>query len=114
MRFEDLKVWQRARVFVRDIQSACRGMRGDFGLGDQMGRAAISVVSNIAEGCERGSDADFRRFLIIARGSCGEVRAQLHLALDGGHIGAERFEALRGEAAEIGAMLNAFIVRLKG
>ncbi|MBA2481789.1 MAG: four helix bundle protein [Planctomycetes bacterium] len=112
MRFEDLRVWQRARGFAGDVQKLGRGMRGDAGLGDQMRRAAISIVSNIAEGCERGSDADFRRFLIMARGSCSEVRAQLYIALDGGYVDVVRFSSLQSEAEQMSAMLNAFIVKL--
>ena len=112
MRFEDLQVWQRARGLAKEVTLMGLGVRDDAGLGDQIRRAAISIVSNIAEGCERQSDAEFRRFLIIARGSCGEVRAQLYLALDCGHVSEERFVRLHREASEIGAMLSALITRV--
>ncbi len=66
----------------------------------------------VSEGCERNSDAEFRRFLIIARGSCGEVRAQLYLAIDQGHLDEASFISLRRESSGISAMLSAFILRL--
>jgi four helix bundle protein len=82
-RFEDLVAWQRAMdlvVFVYEFSSTGKWSR-DFGFTDQLRRSAISVSSNIAEGFERNSRADFRRFLAIAKASCGELRSQVHLAM---------------------------------
>lgn len=84
-RFEDLVVWQRARELTREIYKLTIDWR-DFGLHDQIRRASVSVLSNIAEGFERGSNVELIQFLYIARGSCGEVRAQLVVALDAGYV----------------------------
>lgn len=86
-RFEDLEVWQAAKALTNlvydltDQQTFAR----DYGLKDQICRAAVSVMSNIAEGFERGSDTEFRNFLVIAKGSAGEVRSQLYVARDRGY-----------------------------
>jgi len=80
--FEDLEVWKEARRLTNEIYGATRndGFSKDFGLRDQIQRAAVSIMSNIAEGFERGGNQEFIQFLYIAKGSCGEVRAQLHVA----------------------------------
>lgn len=78
--FEDLEIWRAARVLVIDVYAIKFGR--DYGLADQIRRASVSVMSNIAEGFERDSKLEFIRFLYIAKGSCGEVRSQLYLALD--------------------------------
>jgi len=77
--FEDLIVWQQAIDLAASIYGALEKSR-DFSFRDQLQRAAVSISSNIAEGYERGSNADFIRFLYYAKGSCGEVRSQLVLA----------------------------------
>ena len=84
-RFEDLFVWQRARELVRLVYQATNGWK-DYGLKDQIRRAAVSVMSNIAEGFERGTKDEFLYFLYVARGSCGEVRAQSYVAIDQGFV----------------------------
>lgn len=80
-RFEDLPIWKDARALSRAIYEISRSFK-DFSLRDQMRRAAVSVVSNIAEGFERGSNKEFLQFLYVAKGSVGELRAQLYVALD--------------------------------
>lgn len=78
---ENLYIWQEARVFVNDIyrmMSTCK----DWGFKDQIQRAAVSIMNNIAEGTESGSDAKFVNFLNIAKGSCSEVRSMLYLCED--------------------------------
>ena len=87
-RFEDLDVWQVARELVRDVYALTRrdSLRRDPGFADQVRRAAVSTMNNIAEGFERGSDKEFIRFLFIARGSVGEVRSLLYVALDQSYI----------------------------
>jgi four helix bundle protein len=76
-RFEDIEAWQQARELTRAIYAVSNEGRfsRDFGLRDQIRRAAVSVMSNIAEGFERHGDTEFRRFLAIAKGSAGEVKA---------------------------------------
>ncbi len=93
-RFEDLLAWQHARNLASAVYEITRSeaMRRDFGLCDQMRRAAVSVMSNIAEGYERGTTREYYRFLAIAKGSCAEVRSQLYLALDLGYIDLPTFE----------------------
>lgn len=95
--FEDLQVWQHARRLAGDIYrvSDQGAFRRDFGLKDQIRRAAVSVPSNIAEGHQRKYRRDFARFLTIALGSLGEVRTQLYIASDLGYLsGPERDELL--------------------
>lgn len=81
--FEELHVYQRARDLANAVYAITRTgpFARDFGLADQIRRAAVSVMPNIAEGFERGTSTEFIQFLYIAKGSCGEVRAQLQLAL---------------------------------
>ena len=78
-KFEDIESWKKARRLTKEIYqtTATGGFVRDFGLKDQIRRASVSVLSNIAEGFERGGDKEFLQFLAIAKGSCGEVRAQL-------------------------------------
>jgi len=101
-RFEDLIAWQKARALTREIYAvtAVGEFSQDYGLKDQICRAAVSVVSNLAEGFDRGSRADFHRFIVIAKGSCAEVRAQLYVALDAGYIDSEKFTTLYDMATE--------------
>jgi len=83
--FEDLTIWQDARQLLKEIYSIfmIKGLaQRDYGFRDQLQRAALSVMNNIAEGFERSSKADFARFLDIAKGSCGEVRSMLYVASD--------------------------------
>src|SRR5262249_11049038 len=78
----------------------------DFGLRDQIRRAAVSVLSNIAEGHERARASEFYRFLSIAEGSCAELRARLHVALDAGYLQGDSFEGLPGQTEEVGRILG--------
>ena len=110
-RFENLQVWQRARAMRIEVRELCRGIRCAE-LRDQMARAAMSMMANIAEGSERGSRADFRRFLVMARGSCGELRNHLIIAHDDGCLDRERFARLHDESCQIGKMLSALIATL--
>ena len=92
-RFEDLEAWQIARELTNKIYSISRkeSIRRDYGFVDQIRRAAISIMNNIAEGFERGSNKDFVRFLFIARGSAGEVRSMLYVGLDQGYLADDTF-----------------------
>ena len=93
-KFEDLKIWQDARVLVGAVYSIMKENR-DFGFRDQIQRASVSVMNNIAEGFERNSDAEFKRFLDIAKASAGEVRSMLYLAEDLNYISQEKARELR-------------------
>ncbi|MFN2493217.1 MAG: four helix bundle protein [Pyrinomonadaceae bacterium] len=110
-RFEDLEGWKLARTLTRLIYevSGTGDFVRDFALRDQIRRAAISIVSNIAEGFERDGDKEFLQFLSMAKGSCGEVRAQLYLALDRAYITQEQFTQLVGKAIEVSRILSRLI-----
>ena len=114
-RFEELEIWMRARMLAKDIYAlvAKSGMSKDFGLRDQIQRAAVSVSSNIAEGFERNSNKEFVNFLFIAKGSCGEVRSQLHIAFDVGYISETQLNTAVGTCVEVSKMLSAFIRSLR-
>jgi len=110
--FRDLKVWQRAKGLAVDVYAAVKrspNLAKDFGLRDQMQRAAVSVCSNIAEGDERDTDKDAVRFFYIAKGSVAELITQLEIAKDARLIEHSGTDALIKEAEEIGAMLGALI-----
>jgi len=110
-RFEDVEAWQKARDLTRQIYAVSNdgAFSRDFGLRDQIRRAAVSIMSNIAEGFERGGDVEFRRFLAIAKGSAGEVKAQLYVALDAGLIDQTQFGSLHKKATEIGNLIGGFM-----
>jgi len=107
-RFEDLIAWQKARTLTCAIYEVTRrgAFAQDYGLAGQIQRAAVSVMSNIAEGFERGSQKDFQRFLLIAKASCGEVRSQLYVALDIGYISQEEFDRLFRLASETSRVIT--------
>jgi four helix bundle protein len=109
--FEDLAVWQEARQLVDAIYATSRqrAFSQDFGLRDQIRRAAISTMSNITEGFERGSRKEFVHFLNIAKGSNGEVRSQLHVALAQKYVSEKEFTALSEAAFLLSRKLSAFI-----
>lgn len=111
-RFEDLYVFQRARELVKTIYLISKPWP-DRSLQDQIRRAAVSVVSNIAEGFERGSKEEFIYFLYIARGSCGEVRAQLYVALDQAFISQNQFGQAYDKADHTSRLLAKFIAGYK-
>lgn len=106
--FEDLDVWKRA---CRQAVTICRLIQKwtNFALRDQMTRCGVSVPSNIAEGYERDSDGDFRRFLRIAKGSNAELRTQLYIARELQLIPQEIIKSLVSESKEISAMLQGLI-----
>lgn len=95
-RFEDIEAWQKARELTWAVCDCSKTglFAKDFGLRDQIRRAAVSIMSNIAEGFERGGSAEFFQFLAIAKGSAGEVEAQLYVALDQGYITKDEFTSI--------------------
>lgn len=107
-RFEDFLAWQRARVLTRAVYevTGSGGFARDFSLRDQIRRAAISIMSNIAEGFERGRPSEFHQFLSVAKGSCAELRSHLYIALDAGHLTQDVFDALYLQADEVGRLIG--------
>jgi len=110
-RFEDIEAWKKARLLTNVIykMTAAGEFTRDYGLKDQIRRASVSVLSNIAEGFEREGNTEFCRFLTIAKGSCGEVRAQLYVALDQRYITAEQFDAAAHRAVEVSRMISGLL-----
>ncbi len=113
--FEDLPVWQRYRELGVSIYKATAEgkLRNDYGLKDQIQRAAVSVSSNIAEGFERGSKREFIQFLYIAKGSCGELRSQLYIAKDLGYLDNDYSQTLIKSADNTSRQISGFIKYLK-
>jgi four helix bundle protein len=114
-RFEDIEAWQKARELTRQIYDASNDgpFARDFGLRDQIRRASVSIMSNIAEGFERGTNKEFIQFLYIAKGSSGEVRSQLYVAFDLGYIDKNTFETIRSELLSISRQISGFIQYLQ-
>jgi four helix bundle protein len=113
--FEEIEAWQKARELTRRVYTATNqgGFSKDFGLRDQIRRASVSIMSNIAEGCERSGTGEFVQFLAIAKGSAGEVRAQLYVAFDQGYLEQDVFAELLGTAAQISRMLSGLMTYLR-
>jgi len=107
-RFEDLEAWREARTLVRAVYavSGAGAFARDLGLRDQIQRASVSAMSNIAEGFERGGKVEFRRFLSMARGSAGEVKSQLYVALDAGHLDRPSFDVLYAQAETVSNLIG--------
>ena len=114
-RFEDLWIWQHARELVKEIYKDFGSGAGskDFGFRDQIRKAGVSIMNNIAEGFERSTDAEFARFLDVAKGSCGEVRSLYHTAEDLDYVDAITAEARRVKAREIAAGIAALTSHLR-
>ena len=112
--FEEINAWQNARVLVKDIyaMTRCGDFSKDYGLRDQIQRAAVSICSNIAEGFERRGNKEFINFLWIAKGSAAEVCSQLHNARDLGYVTDETFKGMYDSTKQIGGMLFKLITAL--
>ncbi|NLC30942.1 MAG: four helix bundle protein [Candidatus Moranbacteria bacterium] len=111
-KFEDIFVWQKSKTFIENIYNEFRTYK-DFSFRDQIQRASVSIMNNIAEGYERMGNKEFNKFLYISKGSCGEVRSMLHLALDLGYINKEKFDLFFNQSIEISKILSGFIKKLK-
>jgi len=109
--FEELPVWQKARKLTQDVYTATKQKPFcyDKGLVDQITRAAVSVMSNIAEGLERGTTSELLYFLFIAKGSAGEVRAQVYVAEDQNYISNNTAQQMRSDAKSICVQLSNWI-----
>jgi four helix bundle protein len=114
--FEELPVWQKARELVNYVYKLTRNeaFSRDFSLVDQIRRSSASVMNNIAEGFERGSNAEFIQFLYISKGSAGETRTQLYIALDQEYISKEEFRKGFDLCRDVSGQLSGLIDYLKG
>ena len=114
-RFEDIDAWKKARELTKIIyEVTSQGKLAiDFSLRDQLRRAAVSIMANIAEGFEREGNKEFRQFLATAKGSAGEVKALLYVALDAGLTSTEQFQRISALADEASRLLAGFLRYLK-
>jgi four helix bundle protein len=114
--FEDLEIWKSARDLTNRIyRLTAEGVFSkDYGLRDQIRRASVSVMSNIAEGYERGGNQELIQFLSIAKGSSGEVRSQLYVAMDQGYVDQKECDLLIDSFKKLSIMINNFMEYLKG
>lgn len=121
-KFEDLICWQKARELTRFVydmttyrnsEIASQNFSRDRGLVDQIRRAAVSVMSNVAEGFDRGTKQEFINYLFIAKGSCGEVRTQLYISLDAGYIDISTFRYGLKLTDECSRLLKSFVDKVK-
>ena len=114
--FRKLLVWEKAYQLTLNIYQKTNAFPGHemYGLTSQLRRAAVSVISNIAEGCARNTDADYARFLDMALGSASEVECQILLAKDLGYIGVEDWKILSDQVTEVKRMLAKFVKTLRG
>ena len=114
-KFEDIIAWQKARVLTKEIYKCTQmgGFARDYGLKDQIQRASVSTMANVAEGFERGGDKEFTQFLSTSKGSCGEVKSHLYVALDQGYLTSASFDQLYGQASEVSRLLSGFMTYLR-
>lgn len=109
--FEDLNAWKFAKELTIEVYKVCRDMK-DRWFKDQLQRASISIMNNIAEWYERKSEADKRRFIVIAKWSCAEVRSMLHVAFELWYINEATYKQFLGYVQSIGKMLYGLIQKL--
>ncbi len=114
-RFEDIDAWKKARELTKVIYEVTgQGkIATDFSLRDQLRRASVSIMANIAEGFERGGNKEFRQFLAQAKGSTGEIKSILYAALDAGMTTSEQFQLIVGLADDTSRLLAGFLRYLK-
>ena len=114
-RFEDVDAWKTGRLLAQRIYALTDAghWSRDFALKDQIRRSSISIMSNIAEGFETGSDPQFARYLAYAKGSAGELRAQLYVAFDAHYVDEESFKSLRELAEQCSRQLYGLIAYLQ-
>jgi len=114
-KFEDLIAWQKARELTRAIYEATQqgAFAKDYGLSSQIQRAAVSIMSNIAEGFERGGRGEFHQFLSTAKASCAKVRSQLYVALDVAYLDHTSFDRLMQQAEEVARIVGGLRVSVQ-
>ncbi len=106
--FEEIEAWKKFQIVAIKIYNLLQ-INVDYGFKNQIQRASVSISNNIAEGFERGSDADFRRFLFISLGSCSEVKSMMYMALQLNYISQKDANQLQKDLVEISIMLKSFI-----
>lgn len=108
--FEDLQVWQDARKFVKSIYelTSLEKFKKDYGLKDQIQRAAVSIMNNISEGFERNNNREYKNFLGYAKGSAGEVRSMLYIAFDLNYISKSEFDVTYKDSVNIITQISNF------
>jgi len=113
--FEELEVWKEARRLTQRIYHLTKdqSFAKDFGLCDQIRRASVSIMSNIAEGFERGGNQEFLQFLYVAKASCGEVRSQVYVALDQGYVASTEADELTNSFKRLSSMISNLITYLR-
>jgi four helix bundle protein len=113
--FEQIDAWAKSRLTVKQVYEITRTKLfcADYSLKDQIKRAAVSIMSNIAEGFERDNNKEFIYFLSISKGSCGEVRSLAYVALDQNYIDIKLFEELSKSLRELAKLINGLINYLK-
>jgi len=113
--FEDIIAWQKARTLTREVYqvTSISDFAKDYGLKDQLRRASISVILNIAEGFARKTDKEFVRFLFIVHGSIAEVQSALYVAMDQKYLTQESFDRLYADCTEISKLISGLIKYLK-
>jgi len=111
-KFEDILVWQKAKAMTLKVYTILRNNK-DFAFRDQICRASLSIMNNVAEGFERKSDNEFKHFLFIAKGSCGEVRSMLYLAKELDYFPETEYCYLLDTSVEISKMISGLIKSLK-
>ena len=110
-KFEDTPVWQKARLFTSFVYGLIhknQNLKKDYGLSDQLRRATVSILLNISEGFERGSNKDAAHFIDFAKGSAGEVRSIAYVLFDNSYITKDDFEKLRDDSQNLSSQLSAF------
>ena|SRR3989344_6529235 len=110
-KFEDILVWQRSKSLVLSIYKLFNNCR-DYSFRDQIQRAAVSIMNNIAEGLERRGNKELSYFLYISKGSCGEVRSMIHIANELKYITKTESQTIENECLEISKMLYGFIKKI--
>lgn len=111
-RFEDIIVWQKSKELTLSVYKSFKQIK-DFSFKNQIERASISIMNNIAEGFERQTNKEFKNFLYIAKGSCGEVRSMLSVAENLNYLSGDDVGALLEKTIEISKMLSGFIKKLE-
>lgn len=113
--YEDLNIWQKATLIVKDVSLTIREskLKKEYILINQIQRSAISIPSNIAEGFERNTNPEFKRFLQIAKGSTGELKTQLYLAKEQGFISGKQYNNLDNKLRKLSYSIGALIKYLR-
>lgn len=112
--FKDLEIWKNSIEYVKEVYLiTSKNFEREFSLKDQIRRSAVSIPSNIAEGFERNATLEFKRFLLIAKGSCGELRTQLYISRDLNLINEDKFDSLNNKLIQLSSKIGSLIRYLR-